>query len=339
MSVGVVVVTYNASDVIIDCRESLLSSYDADLRIVVVDNNSPDETVETIRTWATEGSGHSITNSPYYIYRPHEDICLTKTVPQAGATEIALLETGGNFGFAAGVNAGLKLLQADPAIDYFWILNPDCIAENTTASTLVNYAQNVGDFSVIGGRVFYKEPHLTIQSDGGRINFLTGICIPFNLYQTGRTTPAPNEAQLDYISGAHMFISRTFLNQAGLMPEDYFLYYEEIDWCCRRGNLPIRFCAEAAVHHDGGHSLGSATINKGPSSVSSYFTGRSRMKFVRRYKPLALPITFLYSAAQALRFFLKGNIPPGLALLRGICGLKPSRHIQALLQPDMSSDK
>jgi GT2 family glycosyltransferase len=337
MTIGVVIVTFNAQDIILDCLESLLASADVDLRIVVVDNASRDDTVALIRNWAAKPDIWLSQENSHFIAVSHGAIALTDQVPAAGATEIALIAHPVNTGFAGGVNIGLRLLRDDPEVDYFWILNPDCVAETHTAARLEQVAAKSDHFGLIGGRVFYKKPDLMIQSDGGRINFNTGTCIPFNMTLIGRDIPAPAGNDLDYIPGMHMLASRAFLDQAGLMPEDYFLYYEEMDWCSRRGDLGMHFCAEAAVHHDGGHSLGSATVHRGPSAMSSYFMGRSRMRFVRRYRPIALPIAFIYSVAKSVKYILKGQFVAGFSLLRGVCGLKPPLQIREQLRPSSNS--
>lgn len=331
MTTGVVVVTYNARDVICDCLESLLASTGADLRIVVVDNASRDDTVAVIRNWAAHPESWSQRAGAPFKARSPAPVPLTTAAPDAGT--VALITSPVNTGYAGGVNTGLRLLKDDPNVDYFWVLNPDCITENGTAARLEQEAARLGRFGLIGGRVFYKDPPLMIQSDGGRINFTTGTSIPFNLGLTGRDVPQPPEDALDYISGSHMFASRAFLERAGLLPEEYFLYYEEMDWCCRRGDLPIHFCTEAAVHHDGGHTLGSATMQRGPSAMAAYFMGRSRMKFMRRYNAKALPVAFAYCLAKACKHALKGHFGAARGLVRGICGLPPTAEIQARLKP------
>lgn len=338
MTVGVVVVTYNAGEIILDCLESLLASKGVDLRVVVVDNASGDDTIKIIENWAEDPTGWVQPDSGHFTAASHDPVTLVSGIPDGGNSEIALIRSSVNKGFAGGVNIGLRLLQADPEIEYFWVLNPDCTTENLTASRMVDYAGEVGSFSIMTGRIFYKTPALMIQSDGGYINFLTGICTPYNLGKTGRDIPAPADADLDYISGSHMFVSRLFLDRTGLMPEEYFLYYEEIDWCCRRGDLPMLICPGAVVHHDGGHSLGSARLDRGPSQVASYFMGRSRMKFIRRHKPLGLPLAFAYSLAKVIKFLLKGQTEPALAMLRGISGMEPPRAVKEGFNPRFRAD-
>ena len=93
------------------------------------------------------------------------------------------------------------------------------------------------------------------------------------------------------------------------------------------------------MHHDGGHTLGSATMQRGPSPMSAYFMGRSRMRFVARYRPYAVPVAFVYGVAKVAKHMLKRQTGAGLALLRGICGFPPSRAVREKLRPQMVSER
>lgn len=329
MIIGVVVVTYNAKDVIARCLTSLVSSEDAELRILVVDNASADGTAEQVRAWAA-GTVHVDDSDGLFRAAPPVARPLVEST-----TEITSLPEGGiglicspeNLGFAGGVNLGLRSLLAMPEVDAMWVLNPDCVAENTTAAKLAAKAQQAGSYAVIGGRVFYQTPHLMIQSDGGYVNMWSGTCYSFNQTRIGRDVPIPAESQLDYIAGAHMLASREFVQQTGLMPEQYFLFYEEVEWCMRRGSLPLLLCPEAPVHHIGGHTIGSATINSGPSPLSAYFMARNRIRFLATMRPVAVPFAFVYGTLKALRCLTRGQRPAGLAMLRGLFGLQPTRDM------------
>lgn len=329
MAIGVVLVTYNASDIIIECIESLVASQGADLRIVVVDNASRDDSVATVRDWAagrkTLGPAEGFRPFTPADHGPFAVIDSPEGIAHLGPNQIGLLAQTENRGFAGGVNVGLRALLANPEIEQFWVLNPDGIARPDTARLMLEKASQIGRFAVMGGRIYYTTPLDMIQSDGGKVNLWTGICNPLNLSAVGADTPAPKGSDLDYISGSHMFVSREFVETAGLMPEDYFLYYEEVDWCLRRGDLPLIFLPEAAIHHHGGHTIGSPTMTKGPSPLSTYFLNRARMKFMARHRPIALPLAFVYSAARATRAILRGQRDAGIAALRGITGLPPTQ--------------
>ncbi|MEL6518521.1 MAG: glycosyltransferase, partial [Pseudomonadota bacterium] len=97
---GVVVVTYCGADVIAACLETLIGARDVRLRVVVVDNGSPDNTLQVIRDWAS-GAVPFVADMPFAV----SDV--TKPVPLDGTGDghqITLIETGQNTGFAGGVN-------------------------------------------------------------------------------------------------------------------------------------------------------------------------------------------------------------------------------------------
>jgi GT2 family glycosyltransferase len=328
MTIGVILVTYNASGIIVECLESLLASRGADLRIIVVDNASCDGTPQLVRDWAAGRHPlppatafrpfDAVPHGPVTLVEGPEDIC------RLGQEEVGLIAAAENHGFGGGVNLGLKVLVANPDVDFFWVLNPDCMVPPNTAQKLEDCARAAGPFAAIGGRVYYSDNPDLIQSDGGYVNHWTGICTPRNLGKLRSEVGNETGATLDFISGSHMLVSRDFIAQAGYMPEDYFLYYEEVEWCLRRGSLPLVFDADAEVYHHGGHSIGSATVVKGPSPLSAYFLNRARMKFVARHWPIALPLSWVYSAARATRSLLRGQHDAGKAALRAITGCPPT---------------
>ena len=338
MVVGVVIVTYNAKDVIATCLASLGASEDVDLRILVVDNASRDGTAEQVRAWAAgtvavEADDRIFRAAPPKVRPLLESDGEPLRIPEGA---IGLIRSAENLGFAGGVNVGLRAFLAMPEVDSFWILNPDCVVENGTARTLVDKARAAGRYGVIGGRIFYQSPPWMIQADGGHVDFWTGTCHSFNLGRIGREVVVPPDSALDYVVGAHMFVSREFVATAGLMPEGYFLFYEEVEWCLRRGTLPLLFCPEAAVHHLGGHSIGSATLARGPSPLSAYFMARNRLRFLAAIRPVAVPVGFGYGLLKALRCLARRQVPAGHAMLRGLFGLPPSRHmLQRINRPSL----
>lgn len=315
MTIGVVLVAYNSGPDLLACLDSLQRSEGAELRLLVVNNACTDDTPGLLRDWAAQG-GTPLT----------EHDTQPRTVP-AGTLEMWNLPV--NLGFAGGVNAGLKVFRDMEDVDYIWILNPDSLVLPQTAAALEAKANTLDSFAVVGGRIVYADDPGIIQSDGGRVNFWTGICYPHHLMQKTAGTPMPDDSALDYISGAHMLVSKEFIAQAGLMPEEYFLYYEEADWCLRRGDLGLYLAHDAVIQHQAGGTIGSASHSRGPSPISAYFMARSRRMFIRRYRPLALPLAVAYSFAKAMKMFLKGQSAAGKASLRGLFNLPLTAEMQA----------
>ncbi|MDA8746848.1 glycosyltransferase family 2 protein [Litoreibacter sp.] len=308
-NLGVVIVTYNAADVIRDCLETLLSSGHP-MDVLVIDNASTDGTTQSLANWY-----HGVDD-----YTPPTDLPFDVVPVPKPTKDITVIESSVNGGFAAGVNIGIRHLLAKPNIDRIWILNPDTLVPPNAPAAFANAPSG---FSLMGGRILYaSDPHC-VQTDGGTINRWSGVTGNLNL---GRRQDAPmaNIADAEFISGASMVASRAFIEQSGTMCEDYFLYYEEVDWAMKRGPLPLAFCPDATIYHRAGTAIGSPTLTQIASPFSTYYKYRARMMFLRKFYPMFRPIGYLYAAAKAAQFLLKGHNPQVMAILRAINGLKRS---------------
>lgn len=337
--IGVIVVAYASEDVILTCVESVLAHATPGLRLAVVDNASPDGTVAALRDWAAgrraaEGWPQGLAPArPLPRPLPLTEIAAGEA-PPPGAAPLLLVRNPVNAGYAGGVNAGLAALAAFAEVDAFWILNPDGLAGPGTAAAFAAAAARHPGFGLMTGRVRYAESPRAIQSDGGRVNRLTGICESVNLGRDGEATPLPDPAGLDYVSGASLVASRRFLEAAGPMTEDYFLYYEEVDWAARRGALPIVGAPGAVVHHHGGTAIGTASLTRLASGFSNWFNYRNRMRFMRRFHARAAPLAYLYSLAKVARLLTQGAWEPAAGAFAGLHGLPPPKSVRARLSPE-----
>ena len=336
-TLGVVVVTFNAADVILENLESLLAqTRDTALDVVVVDNGSTDGTLEVIRDWASA-------TTPFVADLPFELPPCPKPVHLAREGEpcpenraetpaITLIETGLNSGFAGGVNRGLAHLAAQSRTDRFWILNPDGAA--APGAALAFATAHPEPFSLLGGRVIYTHDPDTIQIDGGLVNERTGVTGNVHLGQSHAASPPADPQKMQFITGASMVASRAFYEAAGPMPEDYFLYYEEVDWAYQRGALPFAYAADGVVYHRAGTAIGSPTLDRIASPFSQYFKHRGRMRFIRRHLPGAWATGWAYSLAKAGQYLLKGHRAEAWALLCGVADAAPPAAVRNRLTPE-----
>ncbi|WP_372837302.1 glycosyltransferase family 2 protein [Puniceibacterium confluentis] len=337
-TLGVVVVAFNAADVILDCLESLLASRGVTLEIVLVDNASSDATVRTLRDWAAGDTPYRVPQDMPFALQPsakpltlHPAGQPAEPGPERGH-RLTLIETGVNGGFAAGVNHGLAELAGRAQIDRFWVLNPDSAVPPDTAQAFATC--EAGDFSLLGGRVLYYSTPDIIQIDGGTIDRRSGVTGNIGLSRRSAEMPPPDPAALDFITGASMVASRAFYEAAGPMPEDYFLYYEEVDWAQQRGARPLAYCPGGLVYHRAGTAIGSPTLNRPASPFSLYFKHRARMRFVRRFHPARLPMALAYSLAKAGQIALRGYRREAWTLLLGSLNRPPPGHVRAILSED-----
>lgn len=173
-----------------------------------------------------------------------------------------------------------------------------------------------------------------IQIDGGTLERRTGVSGNAGLGQRHATTPAVDPNGLDFITGASLVASRNFYEAAGPMPEDYFLYYEEVDWAMRRGDLPLAYAEGAIVYHRAGTSIGSPTLDRPASPFSLYFKHRGRMRFVRRYLPGSRMTATLYSLTKAAQLALKGYRAEARAVIAGSFDRPPPAEVRDRLSPE-----
>src|SRR6056297_480268 len=323
MSISVIIVTYCSANVIEACLDSLIATTDVTLRVVVCDNASPDGSASLVADWANH-CGVSFVEAKAGAQAPTE----------GDLPWLTLLRVPHNMGFAGGVNTGLTWFLSRAEIGLFWILNPDSVVEPETAAAYVHSAKVAGPFALMGGRTRYLESPGYIQSDGGRIRRWTGgVCYNVNQGLLPTEAKPPPAGSLDFLSGANMVASRTFVERVGLLREDYFLYYEEVDWAYRRGTLPLLTCPEAVVHHHGGTAIGSGSVNRLGSAFANYFNFRNRLRFVARFAWPVLPVTYAFSILQIAKMALTGGGRQAVGALRGLHQLSPPREVADRIAP------
>src|SRR5690606_31897964 len=123
-----------------------------------------------------------------------------------------------------------------------------------------------------------------------------------------------------YAHGAAMMTKREVIEKAGLMPEDYFLYYEEMDWCekIKRAGYEIWLEPKALIYHKESVSVGRN------SPLKEYYMNRNRILFIRRNAPAFARIVFylyfllIVSPRNILGYLLDGDLRQAGAFFRAI---------------------
>lgn len=317
--IGVVIVSFRSGDVILECLESLLAVTDVAMRIVMVDNASPDDTCERIVAWAA--------GSDPFATRPESPVRLTPTRKPLAITfvhedhaadapgPLTLVRARVNRGYAGGVNLGLELLRGH--VDGYWILNPDCVVGPDAPRAYRDALARRQRFGLMSCRTLHYSHPDVIQSDGGYVDRRTGVCHQINARAPEVATPLPEPGVLEWLTGANLMASQAFLDRVGPMEIDYFLYYEEVDWAFRRGDLPLVVLDEGRVYHHAGTSIGSGAYGRRPSAFANYFNHRNRIRFARRRLGGAGLLAYAYSLAKAAQLVLKGAPDEAWAVIAG----------------------
>jgi len=132
-----------------------------------------------------------------------------------------------NRGFAKGNNIGIKQALEKRA-DYILLLNNDTIVDPDFLKKLVEAGKNNEKAGILGPTI-YEYGTNKIHFAGGKINWL----YTKGIHEKNSKLKTQNSKLVDYITGACMLIKREVIEKIGLMDENYFLYFEDADWCLR----------------------------------------------------------------------------------------------------------
>jgi GT2 family glycosyltransferase len=311
--VCVVLLNYNGWADTLECLESVLRG-GPELTVVVCDNASTDGSPERLRAWA-EGRLDSWVR-PDNPLRSLSFPPLPKPVPfveygrdeaeRGGAREdgarLVLVRTGGNLGYAGGNNVGLRYALAR-GFDAVWLLNNDTVVRPDTLAPMVEEMRRDPRVGIVGSTLLYYHDPATVQARGGA-RYNPWLALPRHLgagQPAGLAVDAAEvERRLAYVTGASMLVSSSFLREVGLMSEDYFLYFEEIDWATRgAGRFRMAYAPESVVFHREGGTIGARAGRK--TALADYHFMRNRILYTRKYRPAALPTVYFALAVAALR--------------------------------------
>jgi len=271
------------------------------------------------------------------VIRPVEYLNITATAISAGSITdagepLVLIDNEENGGFAAGNNVGLRYALNQPDMSHVWILNNDTLVDPYCLSNMQLRLQQESMPKVCGTVIHFFDNPETIQAIGGNcFNKRTGVASE----SEGRFRPENElndcnliEEKIDYVSGCSMLIPRCLLQSVGLLNEDYFLYYEEIDWFTRAG-VASRPCiaADAHIYHREGGSIGSPSWRQAtPSLLADFHIFRSKHLFMRKYHRGNLLWCYLHSYIEVGKRVMRGQFRNALVVLSVLLGATSFRQ-------------
>ena len=152
-----------------------------------------------------------------------------------------------NRGFAAGCNQGIQLALKEHDGSFVWLLNNDTQPEPTALEKLLEKAKST-EAGITGS--------LIKKANG---DFSGGVCFIHPKFASVRRPHSPEETGFDYVEGSSFLISPECLKKTGLLSEEYFLYFEESDYCqkAKRNGFSLAWATDSIIWHDIGSSTGS----------------------------------------------------------------------------------
>ncbi len=276
--VGIIVLNFKLKDKTLQCLKSIQNLKYPQKTIYIVDNNSQD------------GLADALPEDPM----------------------ISFIQTGSNLGFAGGNNVGIKRALQE-GCDYIFVLNPDTTLEKNALDHLIAAAREKGD-GVFGPKILF--------GDKKTIWYAGGIFDRANVLGSHRGVDQLDKGQFekqeptDFVSGAAMLVSGGIFKKIGYFDEDYFMYYEDADFCFRaqQKGFDLYYVPEAVVYHENAQSSGLG------SSLQDYFITRNRMLLASKFLTFRTRFALLREALRnmkspvrrlALQDFLMGKLGKG----------------------------
>jgi len=279
LSVYAILLNWNGADDTIECLKSLSLLKGEYPKVIVCDNASTDNSWQKLQAYVAT-----------------QDIL-----------GIQLIQTGSNLGFAAGNNVGLRIALSDPSMEFVWILNNDTEVAPDALNALLQYMVAHPKVGICGSTLLYLDEPNLIQAVGGKFNSWLGTSkhlLGHHAYSEEVCTAIDSSA-IDYVVGASMFVRRILLEEIGLLGEEYFLYYEEIDWATRmKRETPqwlVGYAPKSIIYHKEGGATGANDLAvKSYNFLTDYYFITSRLKFTRKFYPYRVVLVRISMLGVAL---------------------------------------
>jgi GT2 family glycosyltransferase len=241
--VVVIILNWNGLADTLECLESLACLDYPNHKVVVVDNGSVDGSVLVIR-----GRFPGVT----------------------------IIENGENLGYAGGNNVGLRYALAQGA-EYALLLNNDTVVDPAFLHILVDAAEADPTVGIVGPTIYYHERPGVIWSAGGAIDWQRGSTRMVGLDERDEGQFGQVSRTVDFVTGCAILVRRAVLEQAGLLDERFFAYYEESEWCVRASRAGFKIIHIPLAHI--WHRISPAA--QADSPLVHYYMTRNRLLFLK----------------------------------------------------------
>jgi GT2 family glycosyltransferase len=289
MNLSIIIVNWNTRGMLRNCLASLpAATAGLATEVIVVDNASADDSAAMV-----------LENFP----------------------GVRLLESGGNLGFSRGNNLALPHATGQAVL----LLNPDTVCPPASLTRLYRFLNSKENVGVVGPRLVDANDQPTIS--GGyfpRVSFhWLGLLDPKRFFFQGalaeRIVFVPERSEtsrtVEYIMGACFMMPREAVEKIGPLDEQFFMYFEETDWCWRakQAGLENWYCAETEITHLEGQAAEQASQFSLRQFQKSY-----RLFVKKNYGPRQVAAFRLaqfaeYSGKSLLRRLIPGDRNKALA--------------------------
>lgn len=310
--IGIVICNYNKRNFVVDCIRSVQESKVQNFDIYMVDNASDDDSVEAVR----REFGDSVT----------------------------ILQNKENLGGSGGFNTGLRVVM-EKGYSYFVCLDNDVLVDENAINALYEYMEANPDVGMAGSRVYHMQMPDYIQQCGLKIDF--DYCTAQTLYADQlEDGTLPEVIACDTVATCSVMVRGSLIRETdvGIMPEDNFIYWDDMEWGHRMhlaGYQVVTLAASQVLHQMGANARHANTF-------TDYYMWRNRINFFMRYTPeekmehMSVQIlSDFFDATYENLFREEHNVRQSLAyaLFDAMSGVRGKAEDYKILDNDANDDK
>ena len=288
-----------------------------DISIITINYNGLKDTCELIDTLPLENDKLEV------IVVDNASLQDEASIIEQRYPRVTVVRSSKNLGFAGGNNLGIQASHGR----YLFFINNDTIIETKNEEQRNNFLQPLIERLESSDKIGMVCPKIRFSWGNHLIQYagytpLSSITMRNHSIGFGEEDHGQYDTphQTPYAHGAAMLVKREVINRVGMMPECFFLYYEELDWSMmiRRAGYEIWFDPSFTVYHKESQSTGQ------DSPLRTYYLTRNRLLFVRRniHQPERL-LSYIYLiGVVAAKDCLKSLFRRRLDLVKAImCGI------------------
>lgn len=323
--VYIIILNYNNWYDTIECLESVLRNDYHNYQVIVVDNNSQNNSLDYMKAWADGKVDICVDpRKPLMnlffppIPKPIPYVCYTKdeaekggnpdlegklrnNFPQGITTKYALIfiENNKNLGFAGGNNVGIRYALAKNDFDSIILLNNDTVINKNTISNLVSARLKLGEKAMYGGRIFYYSDPEKIWYDGGKLIEWKCRTGHLNIGKYKHEKNIPEIKEVDYVTFCCALIPKFIIKKIGLIDESYFMYFEDVDYSymVRKSGYKLYHISSVNLWHKVSASVGEESHNLNLNYIETI----NRIRFIITRLPPLKKITSFFSVLSSRR--------------------------------------
>jgi N-acetylglucosaminyl-diphospho-decaprenol L-rhamnosyltransferase len=262
-----------------------------DVAVVIVTYRSAHLTIEALRSLETQRTASGLSVRAIVVDNDSGDLPIIEraAAQNAWSSWLALVSAPRNGGFAYGNNLGIARAYAAGLPDYIYLLNPDAQVRPGGIAALVRFLTDRPEVGIAGSSfenadgsdwpIAFRFPTLFSEVDAGlQWGLVSRLLKRWVVARVMTKTPEP----VDWICGASMMIRPAVLTAIGGLDENYFLYFEETDFC-RRARLAGHstwYVPQSRVMHVMGQSTGVTDARQGAQRLPAYWFESRRRYYV-----------------------------------------------------------